>query len=71
MAEAVPGSAIGNFKVVSVTMEPMRFISLASGVKVFEGGEMPGGYILDSIGVHALRLRKGENVVTYPLRGPK
>ena len=54
----------------SVTLTPMRFISLGSGQRIFEGGQLPGGYVLESVGVKELKLRKDGRVILYPLRGP-
>lgn len=52
-----------------VTMSPMRYVSLGTGEKVFEGGMLPGGYILESIGIHELKLSKDGRLTVYQLRG--
>lgn len=57
------------FKVLSVSMGAMKFVTLANGERVFEGGELPGGFILESIGVDSLTLSKGSSSTIYPLRG--
>ena len=57
------------FKVTSVSMGALRFITLENGERVFEGGELPGGYIVENISVDALTLSKGNQKTTYPLRG--
>ena len=59
-----------SFKITSVSMGVMRFVTLASGERVFEGGELPGGYVLEHIDVDALTLRKNNVETLYPLRGP-
>ena len=56
-------------RVTGVTLTPMHFISLATGQRVFEGGLLPGGYVLESIGVKELKLRKEGRIIVYRLRG--
>ena len=63
-SDDVPG-----LRVTGVTLTPMRFISLAAGQRVFEGGLLPGGYVLESIGVKELKLRKDGRIIVYRLRG--
>lgn len=58
-----------SFRVASVSMGAMKFITLAGGERVFEGGELPGGYVLEHISVDKLTLSKNNNTITYPLRG--
>ncbi len=57
------------FKVTSVSMGPLRFITLDNGERLFEGGELPGGYIVENISVDELKLSKGDQKTSYPLRG--
>lgn len=61
------------FEVTAVSMGTgkgaMRFVTLASGERVFEGGQMPGGYILEKVDVEALTLSKNSHITLYPLRG--
>lgn len=57
------------FRVTSVSMGALRFITLAGGERVFEGGELPGGYRLENISVDALTLSRNNQTTTYPLRG--
>jgi len=64
---SAPSSA--SFKVVSVSMGAMKFITLETGERVFEGGELPGGHILEHIDVEALTLKKNGKSINYPLRG--
>ena len=45
-----------NIKVSSVTLNPIKFIILASGERIFEGGTLPGGYVVEKIDVDALNL---------------
>lgn len=63
-ADDVPG-----LRVTGVTLTPMRFISLDTGQRVFEGGLLPGGYVLESIDVKELKLRKDGRIIVYRLRG--
>lgn len=60
---------VSGFQVTGVTLKPMRFISLSTGQRVFEGGLIPGGYVLESIGVKTLKLRKDGRIIVYRLRG--
>lgn len=63
------GKKEASFKVISVSMGAMKFATLANGERVFEGGELPGGYVLEHIDVDELMLRKNGTVTPYPLRG--
>lgn len=58
-----------SFRVTAVSMGALRFITLAGGERVFEGGDLPGGYRLEHISVDALTLSKNNSTITYPLRG--
>lgn len=50
--------------IVGVTMQPMRFVSMADGSRYFEGSVMPDGSVLREISVHALTLeRNGEQFI--------
>ena len=64
---AAPASS--SFKVVSVSLGAMKFVTLESGERVFEGGELPGGYLLERIAIDALTLVKNSKTTQYPLRG--
>jgi len=66
---AVQPAAVMRFKVTSVSMGAMKFLTLASGERVFEGGELPGGFIVEKIGVSELTLSKNGRKIVYPLRG--
>ena len=50
-------------------MTPMRFISLSDGQRVFEGGRLPSGHILEAISLDNLTLSRDGQTTTYPLRG--
>lgn len=60
---------ISGVQVLGVTLSPMRFVELHSGEKVFEGGVLPSGHVLEEIGDKELKLRKNENIIIYKLRG--
>lgn len=62
-------SAPSAFRVTGVTMTPMRFITLQSGERIFEGGTLPGGYTLESISPKQLTLLRDGHTTTLPLRG--
>ena len=64
-----PVSSSMGFKVTSVAVHGLRFITLESGERVFEGGELPGGFTLEHIDEEALTLRKDQQTLNYPLRG--
>ena len=55
--------------VTGVTMTPMRFISLSDGQRVFEGGRLPSGYVLEAVSLDSLTLSRDGQITTYPLRG--
>ena len=52
------------YDIVSITMKPLRFITMRDGTKIFEGGNMPGGARLKRITVNYLILvnAKGKEV---------
>ena len=60
--------APSRFKVISVSMGAMKFITLNSGEIIFEGGELPDGSILEAINVDALTLNKNGKKTQYPLK---
>ena len=68
-APAPQADDVPELRVTGVTLTPMRFISLATGQRVFEGGLLPGGYVLESIDVKELKLRKDGRIIVYRLRG--
>ncbi len=57
------------FRVTSVSMGPMKYLTLENGERVFEGGELPGGYIVEEISVDELVLSINNTKTIYPLRG--
>ena len=65
----VADTGIEGLQVTGVTLSPMRFISVHTGERVFEGGLLPTGHILESIGDKELKLRKDGVVTIYRLRG--
>ncbi len=62
-------TGIEGLQVTGVTLSPMRFVTVHTGERVFEGGLLPTGHILESIGDKELKLRKGGVVTIYRLRG--
>lgn len=68
-AEEPSGADIEGLQVTGVTLSPMRFITVHTGERVFEGGLLPTGHILETIGDKELRLRKDGAVTIYRLRG--
>lgn len=67
--EELPETGIEGLQVTGVTLSPMRFISMHTGERVFEGGLLPTGHTLESIGDKELKLRKDGVVTIYRLRG--
>ncbi len=59
---------ITDFSVTSVTLEPIRFVVINSGQRVFEGGVLPGGYTLMNINMQELILDKNGIKTTYRLK---
>ena len=56
-------------RITGVTMGSLRFINLGNEQRVFEGGMLPGGLILESITLDSLILSKNGRRTIYPLRG--
>jgi len=69
MATEPSEASIEGLQVTGVTLSPMRFISVHTGERVFEGGLLPTGHTLESIDDKELRLRKDGVVTIYRLRG--
>lgn len=63
------GAVFDGLSVTGVTMTPMRFISLSDGQRVFEGGRLPGGHVLEAVSLDSLTLSRDGQITTYPLRG--
>lgn len=57
------------FKVVSVNTGAIPFITLSSNEKVFIGGVLPDGGILESVTLKELTINHNGSVTIYPLRG--
>lgn len=70
-AHAVPPVGKNAFRITAVSAGPLGFVTLADGERVFEGGELPGGYLLDRIEVDQLTLIKNKQTTLYPLRGSR
>jgi type III secretion protein D len=56
------------FRIVSTSMGVLRFVKLANGDRVFEGGRLPGGYTLVRVMPDKLALSRDGKKFTYPLR---
>lgn len=63
------GFTLADLQITGVTLRPMRFIRLANGQRVFEGGMLPGGHVLENISLDTLALSKNGRTTTYLLRG--
>ncbi|MDR3045214.1 MAG: type III secretion system inner membrane ring subunit SctD [Desulfovibrio sp.] len=66
---ALAGDPLDGLQVRGVTLNPLRFVTIGDGQRVFEGGMLPGGYVLESISTKELHLRKDGRSTTYRLRG--
>lgn len=68
---AAPAQAEGpqGIDVRSVTLTPLRFVTTGDGQRIFEGGMLPGGYVVESISTTELHLRKDGRSTIYRLRG--
>jgi type III secretion protein D len=65
-----PKPVLGGLQVKSVVVTPMPFITLENGERIFEGGLLPTGQTLETVGIHALKLREKDGTVTvYSLKG--
>ncbi|MBZ2170595.1 type III secretion system inner membrane ring subunit SctD [Nitratidesulfovibrio sp. SRB-5] len=69
MAAAQAGDPLEGLQVRGVTLNPLRFVTIGDGQRIFEGGMLPGGYVLESISTKELHLRKDGRSTTYRLRG--
>lgn len=68
-AAGATAEATGEFRVTGVTMMPIPFIQLSTGQRIFEGGSLPDGSVLEKIGIDILKLRRNGALSDYPLRG--
>lgn len=53
------------FDVTSITLEPIKFIILSTGERVFKGGLLPGGYTLKEVEIDVLTLEKNGLLSSY------
>lgn len=58
-----------NFVVTSVNVDAIPFITLSSNEKIFIGGVLPNGGILEGIGLTELTINNNGTLTIYPLRG--
>lgn len=56
------------FRVTGVSGGTLKFVKLAGGEKVFTGGVLPGGFILESVNYDRLVLTKNHQRIIYPLK---
>ena len=60
---------LGDVTITGVFLAPMHFVTTADGRSLFEGSVLPGGNVLERISSSGLRLRRGDKVFIYSLRG--
>ena len=65
-AAAAPNRPV--FKVIGVSGGAMKHVTLSDGGKYFAGAQLPGGYILRSVGEDHLVLERGGRQIIYPLK---
>lgn len=58
-----------NFVVTSVNVDAIPFITLGNNEKIFIGGVLPNGGILEGIGLTELTINYNGSLTIYPLRG--
>lgn len=58
-----------NFVVTSVNVDKVPFITLGNNEKIFIGGVLPNGGILEDIGLTELTINYNGSLTIYPLRG--
>lgn len=58
-----------NFVVTSVNVDAIPFITLSNNEKIFIGGVLPNGGILEGIGLTELTINNNGTLTIYPLRG--
>lgn len=56
------------FRVTGVSGGTLKFVKLASGEKIFTGGLLPGGFVLESVNYDRLVLTKNHQRILYPLK---
>lgn len=56
------------FRVSGVSGGALKFVTLSTGEKVFAGGRLPGGFVLETVQYDKLVLSKNGKRVIYPLR---
>ncbi len=57
-----------SFRVSGVSGGALKFVTLSTGEKVFAGGRLPGGFVLETVQYDKLVLTKNGKRVVYPLR---
>lgn len=62
-------SKTANFSVTGVTLGTIPFITLDTGEKIFIGGILPDGGILEQISLHELAVNHNGSITIFPLRG--
>ena len=63
------GTDLAKMQIAGVTFGVMRFVILDNGQRIFEGGALPDGQILERITFNALILSKDGRSTSYLLRG--
>lgn len=64
---AQPSAARTGFKVTSVSSGAIPFVTLETGERVFVGGKLPGGFVLEAIEGRRLRLSRDGRRFDHPL----
>ncbi|MBI9092604.1 MAG: type III secretion system inner membrane ring subunit SctD [Desulfobacterium sp.] len=59
---------LGGLSIVSITLDPIPFISMKDGQKFFNGGKLPGGHVIKTITTDELVLEKNGKKTTFKMR---
>jgi len=59
---------LGGLSIVSITLEPIAFVSMKDGQKFFTGGKLPSGYTIKKITTDHLVLEKQGKTKTFQMR---
>lgn len=66
--QKVAENPLEGVEIVSITLDPIPFISMKDGQKFFTGAKLPSGYIIKKIDTDQLVLERDKNSITYKIR---
>ena len=59
---------LGGLSIVSITLDPIPFVSMKDGQKFFTGGKLPGGYVITTISTDKIVLEKNGKTKFFEMR---